>query len=186
MGWLNNDDGTHEGFLAVEFADGHRASTGNRLGPVVTLFDDLGTMLGRQQRRDGDVIGWRVCCECWPGQSWVGPMFAKVEHAAEQDLDAGRIHLPAGESPMVVPNREDVRQAAIAAWRAGHIAATSTLTVIRDARAQMAAAQSRMDDAAALARLTGNSWHEISQAAGVDAEEAERRWGALGVSDSVG
>ncbi|HEY3006052.1 MAG TPA: hypothetical protein VGJ44_27135 [Kribbellaceae bacterium] len=195
MGWLSDDLCRHEGYLAMEFADGVRAGGSSAAGAIVMQYDAKGNYTGQDEIRPYDaVVGWRLVCDCIPAsvsndqlaqdgffgrrQEWIGPLWERVSSKAEEDVAARRIYAdPDVGVGIHVDDRDDVETAARAAWRSLHVDADLTIAAVGSAAHAAAVARRDLDQAVEAARAAGASWADIGQAAGMSRQSAHERWG---------
>jgi hypothetical protein len=180
MGW-SNEDGKHEGWAAAQFP-GERLSfgaTGGPTGGAIVVRYDLAT--GRRVEKydplnpivvDGrEAIGWRGICDC----GWLGPLWQRVDSAAEHDPAARRIHAPDVDDLQYGDAPADIEDEGIYwEWR-GHLE-PEHITAVREHAQAVAVAQDRLTDAVRTAREAGAPWADIGAAAGITKQSAHERW----------
>jgi hypothetical protein len=185
MGWnYETEDGNdfHEGYLFPEFSDGERGSGSSGGGiPHDAIAVELRHDGTYRTRPAGEVIGWRVCCDCSqtnrPGYDvWVSKqLWVRVPSKALEDPTAHKLYA-VDEDVVDIAERADVANAAWAAWRAEHIDAIDAGAAIHDAVSAQRAADAQLGAAVEAARRKGLSWAKIGAAAGVSAQAAHERW----------
>lgn len=185
MGYVT-DDGRHEGFLVVLFADGERANgtTGggideDQIAVGSGMYAEDGTWT-YPTRPANQVTGWVVCCDCRTGSSfqpatWTGPVFARVSSPDLEDLAGRRLYAPDDEVAYI-SERIDVEEAFIAAWRTEHVVGAAALVGVKTGAFDAARARDRLDAAVAVARRSGASRSDIGSAAGMNRQSAQERW----------
>jgi hypothetical protein len=131
--------------------------------PVTVLAD--GTDIGTTPLRDNDVvIGWRSGCDCgWRGRQ----LYPRAEWPSST-----------GAAPAAVDGWETIT-ATCGEWVHHVHQAVPELSVYELAR-DLTDASAKLTEAVNLARRAGLSWTQISDAAGISAEHAARRWGSGG------
>lgn len=129
MGYVT-DDGVHEMYLAVVFADGRIGGGWAPEGiPVSTSREGLGLPHGQwEYRSPAEVVGWRPVCMhgdqvAWSGQDWV-----RVE--VEQALAAGR-DVIVSDDDVWLDDREDIHEAICSEWRSQHVEPAELVAEIR-------------------------------------------------------
>lgn len=169
MGWVS-DDGTHEGYFAVVFADGVQGRWSSTRGIGVGYAVD-GTDLIRPP---SGVVGWRVCCDHRGRVGWRGSTWSRAGPGAE-DLAAGLLFCPDDEVSWVLEARPDLEQLVGAEWLA-HVAPDEALSGVREAVGAVRAAEQQLERAVASARLAGASWAAVGEAAAMTRQSAHERW----------
>ena len=189
MGYVT-EDGRHEGYLVVLFADGERGNgtTGGGIGEdqIVVgagMYAEDGTWT-HPTRPASQVTGWVVCCDCWTGDSfqpttWTGPVFTRVSSPDLEDL-AGRRLYASDDEVASVAERIDVEEAVLAVWRHEHVVGAEALAEIETGAIDAARAKDRLDAAVAAARRGGASWSDIGRAARMSGQRAQERWCGVG------
>jgi hypothetical protein len=169
-----SDDGLHEGWAAADFGDG-RFSVGSAGGGAMVRRFVPGPLSGQHEGEpdvgvDGrTAVGWRGLCEC----GWRGPMWQRVATPAEHDPDRHRVFDPDpsmyGDPPANAAGVDGLRLVDVedAIWRewCEHLPPPS-LTVVREAAAELRRAQARLDEAVRAARHAGCSQADIDREVG--------------------
>jgi hypothetical protein len=169
-----------------EFADGQRGlgTSGDDIPDdqiVVEAVDDG----SYRTRPAGEVIGWRVVCDCylraWAGRTevWASDhLWTRVPSPMQHDPDAFRIYV---DDAHVVDagDGDDLEDAARRLWRREHIDAIDATAGIKAAVIAVRSAQDALDDGVRAARSRGLSWAKIGAAAGVSAQAAHERWSKI-------
>lgn len=186
MGWVT-DDGQHEGYLVPEFADGVRGSgtTGggvpNDQVIVDMIWDDEPEAGWRHVTRPaGEVIAWRVMCDCTPPigarSQWASAKpIARVPSQALEDLAARRMWAD-DENVPYASERTDVEDVARGIWWTEHAGRHDALGHLEAAVAAEAAARTEVNRQALQARMAGATWDQIGRAAGITRQSAHDRW----------
>lgn len=191
MSWPT-DDGAHEGYVLPEFGDGARG-TGTTGGGIpadqvivdVTYIGEPGAITDTRYttRPAGEVIGWRVMCDCRDQDSgrvtstWASELLTRVPSKALQDLDAGRLFVASDEDVPYVDELEPFEDLFRRLWRREHVDRLDSLDRIREARRRARAAERDLDEAVAAGRAAGHSWEAIGAATGMARQSAHGRWG---------
>ncbi|HVK28569.1 MAG TPA: hypothetical protein VM575_09510 [Nocardioides sp.] len=188
MSW-SDEYGTHEAWVAPEFADGVRGIgvlsgrvpddeviVEQHVNPGRLDTDTFGT------RPAADVVGWRVICECRDpdtgsaGPQWASSLVERVPSPARSDILQGRLY--AVDVDVADVDSIGVHQAGfVALWKRDHLNAQSALAAIVAARRRAAEIEEELDAAVAAARAAGESWEAIGRAAGIARQSAHQRWG---------
>lgn len=151
------DDGRHEGWVALLFADGERASGTSGRGVIVWPDDDI----KREEIRPfADVIAWQPQCEC----GWRG---VRRLLADERDENIDRKYNEPTEA------REDEL---MAEWER-HIAPEVRTARVSDLADRLADVQHDLSAAVAEARAAGASWGDLGRALGMTRQGAQQRYG---------
>lgn len=189
-------DEWHEGYMAAEFVDGRRALgiSGAEIPPghlAVDQYDD-GTWGQEAVRRHagspefqtrpvGEVIGWRVVCNCYahgdvmPTTRWFSQqLWTRVPSPVRHDPNAFRIYAADDEILDVVSG--DANAAGHTVWWNEHIADIDAEAEIRAALAVVRSGERQLDRAVLQARLRQLSWAKIGAAAGMSGSSAHERW----------
>jgi hypothetical protein len=200
MGWEHSlgDRGSewHEGYMAAEFEDGYRALGigGTGIPPGHLAVDQYrdGTF-GQEavRRHDGDaafqirpageVIGWRVVCNCYspgdvmPTNRWVSQqLWARVPSPVRHDPNAFRIY--AADDDVLDVISGEAHMAGHAVWWNEHIGDIDAEAEISTALAAIRSGEEQLDRAVLQARAKRLSWAKIGAAAGMSAQSAHERW----------
>ncbi len=200
MGWehLLGDRGSewHEGFMAAEFDDGYRAlgisGSGIPEGHLAVDQHGDGTFgqeavrrhggdAAFQTRPAGDVIGWRVACNCYnpgdvmPSKRWSSQrLWTRVPSPVRHDPVAFRIYAADDEILDVISG--DVHNAGRAVWWDEHISDIDAEANIRAALVVIRSGEQQLDHAVLQARSKQLSWAKIGAAAQMSAQSAHERW----------
>jgi hypothetical protein len=172
MGY-QSDDGRHEGWAAADFGDG-RFSVGAAGGGAMVRRFVPGPLRGQHEGEpsagvDGrTAIGWRGLCEC----GWRGALWRRVATPEEHDPDGHQVFDPDpsayGDPPSFASGVDGLRLVDVedAIWREwmAHLP-PSSLTAVREAAAELRAAQARLDEAILAARRDGCSQADIEREA---------------------
>ncbi|MER7244652.1 hypothetical protein [Kribbella sp. NPDC000426] len=205
MGWISDDLARHEGYLAVEFADGVRSSGFAGDSAVIMLMDEFGEYTGQDEHRPvSEVVGWRLMCDCIPAsvsnerlmhdgyfgrkQQWVGQFWERVANKDDENLSQHRIYADLDDPHGVgifVDDRDVVGRLVREEWRSLHVNGDPNRPVTFDpntagvsrAAAAVDAARALLDEEVAAARAAGSSWADIGLAAGISRQSAHERWG---------
>jgi hypothetical protein len=176
MAWLS-DDGAHEGFLGVVFAD-DRVVGGGYSRDGIRVETENGTEL----RPYADVIGWQVTCyHSVPGDPsvlWRGEEWARVASPDDEDVSGGRLFATDQDVSDLADIRSDVEMLAKADWWR-HVAPGNALHALRLAAEAAAEADRALDQAVKEARQVGASWAQIGRATGMARQSAHQRWSHL-------
>jgi hypothetical protein len=191
MGWnyeadTPGHDEWHEGYVLPEFADGQRG-LGTSGGDIpddqiaVEALDDG----SYRTRPAGEVIGWRVVCDCYLRASagrtevWASDhLWTRVPSPMQHDPDALRIYADDGDV-IDAGHGDDLEDAARRLWRRDHIEAIDAAAGIKAAVMAVRSAQHALDDGVRAARQRGLSWAKIGAAAGVSPQAAHERWSKI-------
>ena len=171
MGWVS-DDGTHEGYFAVVFADGVEGRWSSVRGIGVGYADDGSDVL----RPGSGVVGWLLRCAHRGQAGWCGSAWTRVGCDVE-DLRAGRLCCADDEVFWVLEARPDLEQLVGAEWLA-HVAPDEALSNVRAASEAVRGAEQQLERAVVSARLAGASWAALGDAAGMSRQSAHERWSA--------
>lgn len=200
MGWeyTTGDGGSewHEGFLAAEFEDGLRAlgASGTGVPPGYLAVDQYGDGTFGQEavrlhggqpefaiRPSGEVIGWRVTCNCYgsgdtmPAKRWFSQqLWKRVPSPVRHDPTAFRIY--AADEDVLDVITGDAYTAARDVWWNGHINDVDAEAAIKAALAAIRVGEEQLDQAVVGARRKGLSWAKIGGAAQMSAQAAHERW----------
>lgn len=200
MGWehsLSDRSGEwHEGFMAAEFEDGQRALgiLGTGIPPGHLAVDRYGDgTFGQeavrrhggdaafQTRPAGDVIGWRVMCNCYepgdvvPSKRWFSQhLWTRVPSPVRHDPTAFRVY--AADDDVLDVIASDVHSAGHAVWWSEHISDIDAAADIRAAVAAIRSGEDQLDRAVLQARAKQLSWAKIGAAAEMSAQAAHERW----------
>ncbi|MFL0286896.1 hypothetical protein ACJH6J_24015 [Mycobacterium sp. SMC-18] len=200
MGWEYAPGGRsgewHEGYLVAEFDDGQRAFGLFGIGiPAGHLAVDQygdGTWGeeavrrhgGRpefQTRPAGEVIGWRVTCNCYqsgseaPDHRWFSrQLWTRVPSPTRHDPKAFRIY--AADEDVLDVISGDANPAAHDVWWRDHISELDAAMAIRVAAEAVRAGEEQLDRAVASARRQNLTWAKIGAAAGMTGQAAHARW----------
>jgi hypothetical protein len=187
MGWTYQSDTVghdewHEGYLASEFENGDRgigvSGSGIPPGHIAVEHRDDGTY---RCRPAGEVIGWRVLCDCYlypnSGRTkvWASEqLWIRVPSALQHAPSVFRIY--AADEDVDDVNAGDAADAAVALWHREHIDELDAAGVIKGALATVHTAEDQLDGAVLRARQAGLSWARIGEAANMSAQGAHERW----------
>ncbi|ASL12215.1 hypothetical protein U8D42_28800 (plasmid) [Mycobacterium europaeum] len=201
MGWEHSlgDRGSewHEGFMAAEFDDGRGALgiLGTGIPPGHLAVDQYGDGTWGQEavrrhggdaafvtRPAGDVVGWRVICNCYapgdvmPRKRWVSQeLWTRVPSPVRHDPAAFRI-FAADDDVLDVVSGGDADEAGHAVWWNEHISDIDAEAEIAAALAVIRSGERQLDRAVLHARGRQMSWARIGAAAGMSAQSAHERW----------
>lgn len=185
MGWILDESDAlaqHEGYAASVAPDGRTSVSSNGAGFMVRKPDE--DQIERRARREGrqtlleeiedlipwdQMVGWQVMCSCgWAGPTWPREVTSPDRH---DGTDSEHAMLPDGRT---------VDDAAYEAWLA-HMEPLRTVSRIRKAADELAAARQNLDRAVLEARLQDPpaSWGAIGRAAGMSRQAARDRWGSI-------
>jgi hypothetical protein len=200
MGWEYSTGGQggewHEGYMVAEFEDGLRALgiSGAGIPPGHLAVDQYGDGTFGQEavrrhggeaafltRPAGEVIGWRVVCNCYaagdttPTKRWFSQhLWKRVPSPVRHDPHAFRIY--AADDDLLDVISGDVNMAAHDVWFNEHIDEVDGEAAIKAALAAIRAAEDQLDQAVVRARQKRLSWARIGAAAGMSAQSAHERW----------
>jgi len=201
MGWeycSTGEQGSewHEGYMVAEFEDGLRALgiSGAGIPPGHLAVDQYGDGTFGQDavrrhggdaafltRPAGDVIGWRVFCNCYaagdsmPTKRWFSQqLWTRVPSPVRHDPNAFRIYAADDDILDVVSG--DVYTAGHAVWSSEHINDIDAEADIRAAVAAIRSGEEQLDEAVLQARAKQLSWAKIGAAAQMSAQAAHERW----------
>lgn len=200
MGWEHSlgDRGSewHEGYMAAEFDDGHRALgiSGSGIPEGHLAVDRYGDgTFGQeavrrhggepefQTRPAGEVVGWRVVCNCYaagdlmPSKHWFSQrLWTRVPSPVRHDPHAFRIY--AADDDILDVISGDAHTAGRAVWWDEHIGDIDAEADITAALAAIRAAEQQLDRAVLQARAKQLSWAKIGAAAEMSAQSAHERW----------
>lgn len=127
MGWVS-DEGTHEGYFAVVFADVVRGRWSSARGIGVGYAQDGSELL----RSPSAVAGWRLCCDHRGSTGWEGSTWSRAADPEAEDVTADRLFCSDGEVSWVLEARPDVELLVGAEWLA-HVAPKEALSGVREA-----------------------------------------------------
>lgn len=189
MGWTYESDSPghdewHEGYIVPEFGNGDRglpiSGAGIPAGHIAV--ERLGDNTFRT-RPAGEVIGWRVLCNCYlyPNSGctkvWASEqLWKRVPSPLQHDPNAFRIYAPDDDVLDAGVDGADLGDAAYRVWRSEHIDALDAAVAIKGAAAAVRAADDKLDQAVLNARRAGLSWAKIGDAANMSAQAAHERW----------
>ncbi|PXX52285.1 hypothetical protein DFR70_13317 [Nocardia tenerifensis] len=176
----STDDGEHEGWILYLFADGAGGGGFDR-GRMPVLYTpdgeprDYGLGEPRELRDFDEVVAWQMACveEGTDRIHWRGPRWTRVEPAENENLAARCARLDKFADPSA-----EVEDAVYADWYA-HIRPAVAVSPVRQAAAEVAAAQAKLTDAVRQARIDGASWADIGTATGMTRQSAHERWSKL-------
>ncbi|MDV3133266.1 hypothetical protein [Mycobacterium sp. 29Ha] len=182
--------------MVAEFEDGLRALgiSGAGIPPGHLAVDQYGDGTFGQDavrrhggdaafltRPAGDVIGWRVVCNCYaagdtlPTKRWFSQqLWTRVPSPVRHDPNAFRIYAADDDILDVVSG--DVYTAGHAVWSNEHISDIDAEAEIKTARAAIRSAEEQLDQAVLQARAKQLSWAKIGAAAEMSAQAAHERW----------
>ncbi|GAA4667553.1 hypothetical protein GCM10023197_23450 [Gordonia humi] len=175
----STDDTSHEMWIRPEFVDGVGTSA-STMREGVTMVG-LG---GDSWRPAGEVVGWRVVCDCEHETQTISPtrsqwvstdLWVRVPSPSLEDVAAGRI-FAGDDATSDLEFREDVADAAKAIWRSQHIRLVDVDEEIALALAAHRAAAVAIDVAITRGRRAGRTWEQIGRVAGMSAPGANSRW----------
>lgn len=134
-----------------------------------------------QTRPAGDVIGWRVVCNCHapgdaiPTKRWVSQqLWARVPSPVRHNPSSFRIYAPDDAVLDVVSGH--AHTAGHAVWWNDHIGDIDAEAAIDAALATIRSGEQQLDRAVLQARTRQMSWAKIGAAAGMSAQAAHERW----------
>lgn len=187
----------HEGYMAPEFDDGYRAFAilGTGIPPGHLAVDQHGDGTWGQEavrrhggdaafltRPAGDVIGWRVVCNCYgpgdvmPSERWFSQqLWTRVPSPVRHAPNAFRIYA-ADDDLLDVISGDDVGSAGHAVWWDEHIGDIDAEAGIKAALEAIRAGEEQLDRAVFSARAKQLSWAKIGAAAGMSGQSAHERW----------
>lgn len=200
MGWeySTGDRGSewHEGYLAAEFDDGRLALGigGTGIPPGHLAVDRYGDGSFGQEavrrhggtpefetRPAGEVIGWRVACNCcppgssMPAERWLSQQFwTRVASPIRHDPNMFRIY--AADEDVLDVIGGDAYTAAHDVWQREHIDDIDAEAAIKTALSAIRAGEEQLDQAVVRARQNRLSWAKIGAAAQMSAQAAHERW----------
>jgi hypothetical protein len=198
MGWTYESetighDEWHEGYLVPEFEDGDRGigTSGSGIPPghiAVERRDDNSF----RTRPAGEVIGWRVLCDCYlypnSGRTkvWASEqLWTRVPSALQHDPTKFRIYA-ADQDVDDVGDTGETANAVVALWHREHIDDIDAAGAIKGAVAAVRAAEEDLDNAVLKARQAGLSWARIGDAANMSSQGAHERWAAWTRNAAIG
>ena len=186
----------HEGYMAAEFDDGCRAlgisGSGIPDGHLAVDQHGDGTFgqeavrrhggeAAYQTRPAGEVIGWRVFCNCYapsdlmPSKRWSSQsLWTRVPSPVRHDPNAFRIY--AADDDILDVISRDVHTAGRAVWWDEHISEIDAEGNIRAALAVIRSGEQQLERAVLQARAKQLSWAKIGAAAEMSAQSAHERW----------
>lgn len=189
MGWTYEStspghDEWHEGYVVPEFGNGDRglpiSGTGIPAGHIAV--ERLGDNTYRT-RPAGEVIGWRVLCNCYLYPNSERPkvwsseeLWTRVPSPLQHDPTAFRVYVPDDDVLDAGVDGEDLGDAAHEVWRREHIDALDAAGAIKAAAAAVRTAEDDLYQAVLNARRAGLSWAKIGEAANMSAQAAHERW----------
>lgn len=181
--------------MVCVFADGLIGSGGQHMKIQLLdpdgrpRYDDVNDPDTYQWRAPGEVIGWRVACECSTSEPrrhvLLDTLWTRVWNPADEDLAAHRIYAgdPSSAVAADVDDREDLQPFFRREWHQ-HIAPDTTVHAIATLSQELRHVEAKLDDAVAEARNAGVSWDKIGRAVGITRQAAQKRWGR-GTSSAV-
>lgn len=201
MGWEHylGDRGSewHEGYLVAEFEDGRRAFgiSGSEIPPGHLAVDQHGDGTWGQDavrrhggdaafqtRPAGEVVGWRVVCNCYgpgdtvPSKRWFSQqLWTRVPSPIRHAPSAFRI-FAADHDVLDVTISEDVSTAGHSVWWNDHINDIEAEAAIKAALAVIRSGEDQLTSAVIQARARKMSWAKIGSAAEMSAQSAHERW----------
>jgi hypothetical protein len=194
MGWTYESevvghDEWHEGYLAPEFDNGDRGigAWDDELSAVEQLDDG-----SYRSRPAGEVIGWRVVCDCYLHANqrrpnlWISQqLWTRVPSPLQHDPASFRIYVADDDVPDVMYTN-DIEDVARDLWRREHIDDLAAAGAVAGAAASVRAAEQQLDVAVLKARDAGLSWAKIGAKVGITAQSAHQRWAQLADARSHG
>jgi hypothetical protein len=146
MGWVS-DDGVHELYLAMVFADGETGGSCSSEGIVVLpeSCDERGAGRHPVVRQPDEVVGWRPICMHYDEAAWAGQDWVRAGSDETDDLVARRIAVP-DEEVVYLSDREDVAAIMLTEWRLSHREPELLRTEITAAVARAQACQRELAD----------------------------------------
>ena len=178
MTWITGD-GDHEGWAAAEFPDGRVSTAEAADGLIVQTPEEAvsaaslagaAASLARADVINGrNAVGWLGLCSC----GWRGPLWRRVPSASAAD-PARRLVYWASPTTWAKP-ADSTSDAIRQEWK-DHLPSPA-IAGVRAAAAADRKAGADLDDAVARARLDGESWAAIGDAAGMTRQAAHERWG---------
>lgn len=201
MGWEHSlgDRGSewHEGYLVAEFKDGRRSFgiSGSGIPPGHLAVDQYGDGtwgqdavrlrggdVAFQTRSAGEVVGWRVVCNCYgpgdtlPSTRWFSQqLWTRVPSPVRHAPSAFRIYATDDLVPDVALS-EDVATADRSVWWNEHINDVDAEAAIRNALAVIRSGEEQLDTAVMQARTRQMSWAKIGAAAQMSAQSGHEGW----------
>lgn len=190
MDWIS-EDGQHCGFVVPEFADGVRGSAAGSDdvpdGQILLATDgnaqrDAGSATAHVTRPAGEVIGWRVMCDCRSAGSppdvevWSSSLLVRVPSKALEDPSAGRLFVWRDED---VTEVEQIHPSLYQLWRHSHVDRLDVLRQVHQRHLALAEARKELDRAVRRAHELGHSWGAIGQVVGMSRQSAHERWRPL-------
>lgn len=182
--------------MAAEFDDGLRALGigGTGIPPGHLAVDQYGDgTFGQeavrrhggdaafQTRPAGEVIGWRVVCNCYaaghvmPSKRWFSQqLWTRVPSPVRHDPTAFRIY--AADDDVLDVISGDAHTAGRDVWWNEHISDIDAEAEIGAALAVIRTGEQQLDQAVLQARTKQMSWAKIGAAAGMSAQAAHERW----------
>ena len=184
--------------MAAEFDDGLRALTilGTGIPPGHLAVDQYGDGSWGQDafrrhggeaafltRPAGDVIGWRVVCNCYyspsdvmPTKRWISQqLWTRVPSPVRHDPNAFRIYAT-DDDILDAASGDDADKAGHAVWWNEHISDIDAEAEIGAALAAIRSGEQQLNRAVLQARTKQLSWARIGAAAGMSAQAAHERW----------
>ena len=171
MTWITGD-GDHEGWAAAEFPDGRVSTAEAADGLIVQTPDEAvsaASLAGAEVVNGRIAVGWRGLCSC----GWRGPLWRRVPSASAADPARRLVYWA---SPTALAKPADSTSDAIRQEWKDHLPSPA-IAGVRAAAAADRKAGADLDDAVARARLDGESWAAIGDAAGMSRQAAHERWG---------
>jgi hypothetical protein len=178
MSW-SSEDGLHECYVVPEFADGQcgLGTTGGGIpdDQIIVGVDYEGQRPAYVLRPAGEVVGWRAMCDCRNETSghllpecerWQGELLKRVTAEHLEDISAGKV-FAADEDVAYVGDRDDVADAAHAAWADQHVRPREALIEVARAREGLASAVEALNRAMSDAQDAGVDADAVIRAAGL-------------------
>jgi hypothetical protein len=132
-------------------------------------------------RPAGEVIGWRVVCDCYgpgdvrPSKRWVSQqLWTRVASPVRHDPNAFRIYVT--DERVLDVDSGDAHSAGHSVWWNEHIGDVDAEADISAAIATIRSGEEQLDRAVMQARKKQLSWAKIGAAAGMSAQSAHERW----------
>ncbi|GBE68250.1 hypothetical protein MFM001_47120 [Mycobacterium sp. MFM001] len=189
MGWIYDSSSPgnyewHEGYVVPEFGDGERGLPMGGAGiPPGHIAVELLADNTFRSRPAGEVVGWRVLCDCYlyPNgertKIWVSEqLWTRVPSPLLHDPTGFRVYVPDDDVLDAGVDGEDLGDAACRIWRREHIDALDAAGAIKAAAAGVRTAEDDLYQAVLNARRAGLSWAKIGEAANMSAQAAHERW----------
>ena len=182
--------------MAAEFEDGYRALgiSGTGIPPGHLAVDQYGDGTFGQEavrrhggeaafrtRPAGDVIGWRIVCNCYaagdamPTKRWFSQQFwTRVPSPVRHDPKSLRIY--AADEDVLDVISSDAHTAGHDVWWNEHISDIDAEADIRAAVAAIRSGEQQLERAVLQARTRQLSWAKIGAAAEMSPQSAHERW----------